>query len=278
MNASSSSDSHTTPSAADARERALVLGGGGSTGNAWLIGVVAGLADAGLDVTEADLVVGTSAGATAAAQITGAPPAQLFADILSAPAPQRRGPMGPGGRAPTGAVAGLMQRTGELIAASADAADMRRRMGAAALAADGAEDEAAWAQWRAIVAARLPRQDWPDTPLALTAVDARTGEPVVFDRDSGVDLADAVAAELLARPALRDRRRPLPRRRLPPQRERRPRGRVRAGAGAVALRRPLAPPGGVGHAAERAGRRAARGRQPGRDDRARPPTRSTCSA
>ena len=102
--------------------------------------------------------------------------------------------MGPGGRAPTGAVAGLMQRTGELIAASADAADMRRRMGAAALATDGAEDEAAWAQWRAIVAARLPRQDWPDTPLALTAVDARTGEPVVFDRDSGVDLADAVAA------------------------------------------------------------------------------------
>ena len=86
-----------------------------------------------------------------------------------------------------------MQRTGELIAASADAADMRRGMGAAALAMDGAED-GAWAQWRAIVAARLPSQDWPDTPLALTAVDARTGEPVVFDRDSGVDLADAVAA------------------------------------------------------------------------------------
>ena len=34
-----------------AGERALVLGGGGSTGNAWLIGVVAGLLDAGLDVT-----------------------------------------------------------------------------------------------------------------------------------------------------------------------------------------------------------------------------------
>ena len=43
-------------------ERALVLGGGGSTGNAWLIGVVAGLFDAGLDVTAADLTVGTSAG------------------------------------------------------------------------------------------------------------------------------------------------------------------------------------------------------------------------
>ncbi len=45
-----------------AGERALVLGGGGSTGNAWLIGVIAGLFDAGLDVTESDLIIGTSAG------------------------------------------------------------------------------------------------------------------------------------------------------------------------------------------------------------------------
>ena len=44
---------------------ALVLGGGGSAGNAWLIGIIAGLAEAGLDMTEAaDLVIGTSAGAT----------------------------------------------------------------------------------------------------------------------------------------------------------------------------------------------------------------------
>jgi len=35
---------------------ALVLGGGGSAGNAWLIGVVAGLVDAGLDVAEAELI------------------------------------------------------------------------------------------------------------------------------------------------------------------------------------------------------------------------------
>jgi NTE family protein len=30
--------------------------------------------------------------------------------------------------------------------------------------------------------------------LQITAVDARTGEPVVFDRHSGIDLVDAVAA------------------------------------------------------------------------------------
>src|SRR3954454_16865870 len=65
-------------------DRALVLGGGGSAGNAWLIGVIAGLFDAGLDLTEADLIIGTSAGSTAAAQITSASPAQLLAEILSA--------------------------------------------------------------------------------------------------------------------------------------------------------------------------------------------------
>ena len=38
---------------------ALVLGGGGAAGQAWQIGVIAGLAEAGLDLTEAaDLVVG----------------------------------------------------------------------------------------------------------------------------------------------------------------------------------------------------------------------------
>ena len=55
---------------------ALVLGGGGAAGNAWLIGIIAGLDEAGLDMTEAaDLVIGTSAGATAAAQVRSGIPA-----------------------------------------------------------------------------------------------------------------------------------------------------------------------------------------------------------
>lgn len=67
---------------------ALVLGGGGAAGNAWAIGIIAGLTEAGLDMTEAaDLVVGTSSGATAAAQVrSGMPPAELLASVLSPPA------------------------------------------------------------------------------------------------------------------------------------------------------------------------------------------------
>jgi NTE family protein len=183
----------TRPGAAG--ERALVLGGGGGAGNAWLIGVIAGLLDAGLDVTEADLIIGTSAGSTAAAQITSASPAQLLAAILAAAPPQRTGPAGSdGGRAPIGPVADHMEITSRIFAAAEDAADMRRRMGAAALEMDAASDGSGQTRWRATVAARLPSQRWPERTMLITAVDALTGEPVVFDRHSGVDLVDAVAA------------------------------------------------------------------------------------
>jgi NTE family protein len=177
-----------------AGERALVLGGAGSAGNAWEIGVIAGLSEAGLDVTEADLTIGTSAGSTAAAQITsGIPPAELLAGILAAVPRPPTGPVGSDRRrAPIGPASDHMDRTSAVIGAAEDAADMRRRMGAAAL--DAASHSSVQAQWRAVVAARLPSQHWPQRLLLIPAVDARTGEPVVFDRHSGVDLVDAVAA------------------------------------------------------------------------------------
>ncbi len=176
-------------------ERALILGGGGSTGNAWLIGVIAGLFEAGLDVTTADLTVGTSAGSTAAAQIAGASPTELFAATIAAAPQQRTGAVAPErGRVPNRPVTDHLDRIGRIIAASEDMADMRRRMGAAALDMDAASDGSWQAQWRATVAARLPNQVWPERTVLITAVDAQTGEPVVFDRHSGVDLVDAVAA------------------------------------------------------------------------------------
>jgi NTE family protein len=179
-----------------AGERALVLGGGGAAGNAWLIGVIAGLFDAGLDVTEADLIIGTSAGSTAAAQISSAtPPAELLASILAAAPQQRTGPVGSdGGRVPIGPAADHMERTNGIIGAAEDAADMRRRMGAAALEMDAASGGSGQTRWRATVAARLPSQRWPERTVLIVAVDAHTGEPVVFDRHSGVDMVDAVAA------------------------------------------------------------------------------------
>ena len=177
-------------------ERALVLGGGGAVGNAWAIGVIAGLFAAGLDVTDADLIVGTSAGSTAAVQISSATrPTELLANILAAASPRRTGSVGSeGGRVPLGPSPDHMERTNALIVASVDAGDMRRRVGAAALEMDTPPDGSAQSQWRATVAARLSSQNWPERSMLIVAVDAHTGEPVVFDRNSGVDLVDAVAA------------------------------------------------------------------------------------
>jgi NTE family protein len=87
-----------------------------------------------------------------------------------------------------------MEIMSAIIGAAEDAADMRRRMGAAALETDVESHMSAQTQWRATIAARLPSQLWPQRRMLIPAVDAHTGEPVVFDRHSGVDLVDAVAA------------------------------------------------------------------------------------
>jgi NTE family protein len=188
-----------TRQAANSNRRALVLAGGGAAGNAWELGLIAGLCDAGVDVTEADLIIGTSAGSTVAAQITsGTRPADLYAAILAeVPQPPAGNAGSDRGRAPNFSGANYMEWSNEIIGSAEDASDMRRRMGAAALEMD-ASDGSGQTRWRDIVAARLPSRHWPQQPVLITAVDAHTGEPVVFDRHSGIDLVDAVAASTSA--------------------------------------------------------------------------------
>jgi NTE family protein len=175
---------------------ALVLGGGGAAGNAWQIGVIAGLAEAGLDVAAtADLVIGTSAGATAAAQVrSGTPPAELLASVLAPP-------MQPVGqnreRPPSLPMATVFARMRAIGAAATSATDLQRAMGAFGLESDSSL-EAGAEQRRAMVAARLPRREWPERPMIVVAVDAHTGELAAFDGESGVDLVDAVTASTAA--------------------------------------------------------------------------------
>jgi NTE family protein len=179
------------------RNVALVLGGGGAAGNAWQIGVIAGLAEAGVDMTQAgDLVVGTSAGATTAAHVrSGIPAAELFASVLSQPvqqAGQNRE------RPPSPPMATVFERMRAIGAAATSAADLQRAMGAFGLESDSILGPEAARQRRAIVAARLPRAEWPHRPMIVVAVDAHTGELAAFDRDSGVELVDAVTASTAA--------------------------------------------------------------------------------
>lgn len=164
--------------------RALVLGAGGHAAIAWELGVLTGMADVGVDVRDADVIVGTSAGAGVGVQIASdltleelfqqqvdprlqtkesAPPVDFTrwrADFVRT----KEGP---------GDALAVLKRFGTLARQmSADAQDARRNM----------------------IAARLPSHTWPECRLLVVAVDVESGERRAFDRSSGVDLIDAVAA------------------------------------------------------------------------------------
>lgn len=162
----------------------LVLGGGGVGGIAWITGLLRGLAEAGRDVTAADTIVGTSAGATVAAQLgSGVALEDLYARQID-----------PALQTPEIMADLSLERFGEQIGAVlADAAtvpEIRRAVGRFALEAETVPE----AERRAVLESRLPSHAWPDREIRLVALDAESGEPRVFDAASGVSLVDAVAA------------------------------------------------------------------------------------
>jgi NTE family protein len=162
--------------------KALVFGGGGLTGIAWSIGLLAGLARDGVDLSETDLVVGTSAGSVVGAQFANRVPLEEQYEAQLAGTGSERSASA--SRGTTLAMAGALVRSWR------DPLAFRARIGRIALAADTVPE----ADRKAVIAARLTVPTWPSVRLRLAAVDALTGELVAFDRDSGVDLVDAVAA------------------------------------------------------------------------------------
>jgi NTE family protein len=167
--------------------RALVLGGGGVAGIAWETGILLGIADespsAARVLLDSDVLLGTSAGSAVVAQISsGLGLADLFARQVGA----RSAEIDPG--------VGIDGVTELFLAAMADpdatVTQRRQRIGAVALTVE----TVAAPLRRNVIAQRLPAHVWPDRVLRITAIDTATGELVVFDRDSGVDLIDAVAA------------------------------------------------------------------------------------
>src|SRR6202165_1207472 len=161
--------------------RALVLGGGGITGIAWETGLLAGLAQAGLDLTSAEVVVGTSAGSVVGAQIlSGVTLENLYAGQLKDATGEIAAKMG------LGAIARFA--IGSLW--PGDERRGRAWLGRAALTARTVPESVR----RAVIEKRLPSRSWPARQLMIVAVDAETGESKVFARDGGASLTDAVAA------------------------------------------------------------------------------------
>jgi NTE family protein len=169
--------------AADVSGRALVLSGGGIAGVAWEAGMLAGLGDAGVDLTTADLIIGTSAGSIVGSFVAHGEDVAKAIERL----PAAGGPGQPGVAVDMDAV---LNAFAILFDPGLDPQEARRQVGKLALEAqvDGARERLA------DVGRRLPSQEWPARPLLVTAVDTADGAFVVWDRDSGVPLAQAVMA------------------------------------------------------------------------------------
>ena len=161
--------------------RALVLGSGGHTGIAWEIGIIQGLLESGVDVRDADLLIGSSAGSVVASHLA------LDRDIEEA----------------------IEQLDAPEVAATAATMGARVlvRYAAAGLRPGSPARSRAWLTRRAARSAVLDEDTfvaavghglgeagWPERDLMITAVRADTGEGVAFTKDSGVPLARAVAA------------------------------------------------------------------------------------
>lgn len=164
--------------------KALVLGGGGIAGLGWLAGLIHGLHETGVDLRDADRLIGTSAGSATAAQLRSGQPITTLYARQSDPALIADEPP------PSMDVLAEMMAVYPAIMAMTDEAGRMAAMAPMAFNAKTVEP----AVRHAMIARRLPSHDWPVTPLEIAAIDVASGTLVCFDRSSGVDLVDAVAA------------------------------------------------------------------------------------
>ncbi len=163
---------------------ALVLGGGGMLGVSWATGMIAGLRDAGSDVTGADRIVGTSAGAIVASQIAQALPLDEMIAWHHAPRPEDALELN---------MEIDLQSTMAIFAKWAAFTEMTpedcAEIGAMALASKTVDEDRFIESFEGFIG-----PDWPDRDVVLTAVDAESGAFQTWTPDSGVALHRAIAS------------------------------------------------------------------------------------
>jgi NTE family protein len=165
----------------------LVLAGGGLAGIGWETGILRGIADEAPETAKAlldlDVLVGTSAGSTVAAQLGSGLGLDVLFDRQTAPSTTE-----------LNSDVGIDEITELFVTAmltpNTITAEKLQTIGAVALSTQTVTE----AVRRNVIAQRLPSHDWPDRVLRISAIDTATGELVGFDRSSGVGLVDAVAA------------------------------------------------------------------------------------
>jgi NTE family protein len=162
--------------------RALVLGGGGPVGVGWESGLAAGLAEAGVALAAADLIVGTSAGSIVGARLALGVDLAETVRAVGQPLPIEAG-VG-------AAITDLMTAWADAASRAQTPEQTRIELGKLALDADTvAEGDFTGAE----VFAQLAGRDWPAS-FRCTAIDTGTGELRVWDAEAGAPLDRAVAS------------------------------------------------------------------------------------
>jgi len=160
--------------------RALVLSGGGPVGVGWHSGLMETLTTAGVDPTEADLIVGSSAGAMVGSQIALGRGTSVHTDRFD------EGPVDVNAGDVQARMLGLMQAMTEI--AEAPPQERLVRLGRLSVEAD-TEPEDEFLERFAYMAADA----WPKR-FVCTAIDCSNGAFVVWDADANVDLVRAVGS------------------------------------------------------------------------------------
>jgi NTE family protein len=158
-----------------------VLGGGGVAGIAWEVGILAGLAEAGVAVTRDAVLIGTSAGAVVCAQVASGTPLPELYERQRAGVPYEHS-------TELGLPDLLRLARAQMFARSPERA--ARRIGRLALASDAGPPD----RLHRVVEARLPDHDWKEADLRIVVVDAESGVARVITRKDRVSLVDAVTA------------------------------------------------------------------------------------
>lgn len=161
--------------------RAIVLGGGGVAGIAWESALLSTLMVQGIPLTDADVVVGTSAGSVVGVA--------LRSGLLVSWATEQVAPEGIS-ELSVGGLEEFLKRAGVAARSAQNDIEARAEVGALAQAAIAQDDAASISRFAEL----LPVDQWPPGDLRITAVDASDGAFSLFGPTSGVGLAQAVAA------------------------------------------------------------------------------------
>lgn len=170
------------------KRSALVLGAGGFSGMAWIAGILAGFHDAGIKSIDADLVMGTSGGSIVGVYVATGLPLDEFSHYRARA--RQTGTEFTLTVPPGLGVEGLLDELVQMTSGMTEPGEIRRVVGKAAVTATTIGED----DYREAVASTLPTGQWPPGRLAAVAVDVATGEACLLDRDSGADLASAIAA------------------------------------------------------------------------------------